>query len=366
MRDVREPLRLAGTARPRTVPGRQTRERSLRPRSTSITCSARSFSRGEQPLRVAARRAAVEPGDRVHRRARALELHERLGRGADEREAVELEQEEVRRRVDPPQRPVDRERRGAASAAPRAARGRSGTRRRARMCSLQRSTPRSYSPASGTAHASRPPARAPPAAAAATARSSSAAIRRRVAARAPPRRRARGRSGRACRRRRTGSPAVRGRRPAAARSARASRRGRSRGSRRRARRAPRPRRTATRRDAAADERVAAEAALLDRLEQEARAPRRAQVEVGPERSEEIGVEDGCVMFTDMKNDPLGSSVGAVRAVGASCSRRAGSRPARCARPTQVGIERDSSSSRRLALLLQCASRWTRPSFSPRS
>ena len=28
----------------RTVPGTQTRERSLRPRSTSITCSARSFS----------------------------------------------------------------------------------------------------------------------------------------------------------------------------------------------------------------------------------------------------------------------------------------------------------------------------------
>src|SRR6266581_4738076 len=28
----------------RTVPGRHTRERSLRPRSTSMTCSARSFS----------------------------------------------------------------------------------------------------------------------------------------------------------------------------------------------------------------------------------------------------------------------------------------------------------------------------------
>ena len=47
--------------------------------------------------------------DRVHRGARPFALDERLGRGADEREAVELEQEEVRRRVDAPQRTVDAE-----------------------------------------------------------------------------------------------------------------------------------------------------------------------------------------------------------------------------------------------------------------
>ena len=46
-----------------TVPGRQTRERSLRPRSTSITCSARSFSDG-----AAARRRPRRP-----RRARDRE-----------------------------------------------------------------------------------------------------------------------------------------------------------------------------------------------------------------------------------------------------------------------------------------------------
>ena len=65
---------------------------------------------GEQPLGVAlaGRRRA---GDRVQRRRAALALDERLGRGADEREPVELEQEEVRRRVDAPQRAVELERR---------------------------------------------------------------------------------------------------------------------------------------------------------------------------------------------------------------------------------------------------------------
>ena len=53
----------------------------------------------EQPLGVALaglRRA----GDRVQRCARPVALDERLGRRADEREPVELEQEEVRRGVD--------------------------------------------------------------------------------------------------------------------------------------------------------------------------------------------------------------------------------------------------------------------------
>ena len=44
--------------------------------------------------------------------------------------------------------------------------------------------------------------------------------------------------------------------------------------------------------AAADERVAAEAALVDRLEQERRAPDLAQAQVGRERCEQVGVEDG--------------------------------------------------------------------------
>ena len=51
------------------------------------------------------------PGDRVEARPSAFELDERLGRGADEGEAVELEQEQVGRGVDPAQRTVELERR---------------------------------------------------------------------------------------------------------------------------------------------------------------------------------------------------------------------------------------------------------------
>ena len=63
----------------------------------------------EQPLGVALARVR-RAGDRVHRRARPLAPDERLGRRADERHAVELEQEEVGRRVHVPQGAVDRER----------------------------------------------------------------------------------------------------------------------------------------------------------------------------------------------------------------------------------------------------------------
>ena len=93
----------------RTVPGLQTRERSLRPRSTSITCSARSFS--EESSRSASpspERVVPAIGFRLARAALALD--QRLGRGADQREPVELEQEQVRRGVHAPQRAVERER----------------------------------------------------------------------------------------------------------------------------------------------------------------------------------------------------------------------------------------------------------------
>ena len=128
VRDVREPL--ASIIRStRTVPGTQTRDRSLRPRSTSITCSARSFS--EPSSRSASPSPARRrPGDRVDARAAALGLDERLGRGADQREVVaELQEEEVRRRVDTAKRAVELDRRRRTSAARRAARARSGTRR---------------------------------------------------------------------------------------------------------------------------------------------------------------------------------------------------------------------------------------------
>ena len=43
----------------------------------------------------------------------------------------------------------------------------------------------------------------------------------------------------------------------------------------------------------ADEAVAPEPPLLDRLEQEARARPRAQPQVGPERGDQVGVDVGC-------------------------------------------------------------------------
>ena len=66
---------------------------------------------GEQPLGVplaGVRRA----GDRVQARAAVLALDERLRRRADQRQAAELEQEEVGGGIDPAQRPVELERRG--------------------------------------------------------------------------------------------------------------------------------------------------------------------------------------------------------------------------------------------------------------
>ena len=112
-----------------TVPGTQTRERSLRPRSTSITCSARSFSE------ASSRSASPSPGCVVpaigFRLARPPSaLTSVSGERADEREVAELEQEEVRRRVDAPQRAVELRAPTPGSAAPRAGRGRSGRRPR--------------------------------------------------------------------------------------------------------------------------------------------------------------------------------------------------------------------------------------------
>ena len=98
VRNVREPLRLEQPL-DWTEPGTQTRDRSLRPRSTSITCSARSFSEGGvAPRRL--RPAGVVPAigltlARCPRPSRASPARSRRVRVA-----VELEEEEVRRRVD--------------------------------------------------------------------------------------------------------------------------------------------------------------------------------------------------------------------------------------------------------------------------
>ena len=65
----------------------------------------------EQPLDVV-RPPADRAGDRVDARAAAVELDERLRRRSHERDVAEVEEEVVRGRVDPPQRPVDGDRTG--------------------------------------------------------------------------------------------------------------------------------------------------------------------------------------------------------------------------------------------------------------
>ena len=64
---------------------------------------------GEELLRRPVARCD-RAGDRVQARPGALELHVCLGRGADERDVAELEQKQVRRRVDPPESAVERDR----------------------------------------------------------------------------------------------------------------------------------------------------------------------------------------------------------------------------------------------------------------
>ena len=186
-------------------------------------------------------------GDRVEGGATALCLDQRLRRGADERDAVELEQEQVGRRVDAPERPVERE---------RGCRGRSlGALREHDLKSVagadmllhphdgalvvvprrqDAASRRSGRPSRRSARAARPRAGSPPRPARRT---------------APPPAPARGRTGRASRRRRSGSRAVLARARAAAPPARAARCGHSRGSRRPAGwmlRPPRDRRGASR------------------------------------------------------------------------------------------------------------------------
>ena len=89
-----------------------TRPRSLRPRSTSITCSARSLgSRWSCSARSASSRASAPrgrvPGDRVGRQPVALDLEEQLRARADDLERRRAHEEQVRARVDPAQRAVE-------------------------------------------------------------------------------------------------------------------------------------------------------------------------------------------------------------------------------------------------------------------
>ena len=235
---------------------------------------ARSRSTSPSPLRSCPRWA---------RRWRArLAGDEPLRRRAHEGELVQLEQEEIRRRVDAPQRPVQLERLGRRPSR-RAATARSGRRRPPRCASGTGAPSPRTGPASGSARARPAPETAR--AGISTGRSSRAAMS--AASRPAPRRHPhRDRIGRASRQRRSDSPAERVRRRAAAPSARASRRSRRRGSRRPGRRAsPLPR---TRPRASPSRRTSCDrAAALDRLEQEAAPALTTQPEVCPERGDEV-------------------------------------------------------------------------------
>ena len=95
-----------------TVPARATRPRSFRPRSTSITCSARSFGIalelfGEERVLARIGAARAGPGDRMRREPVALHLEQELRGRPDHLEGRGPDEEQVRTRIHAPQRPVD-------------------------------------------------------------------------------------------------------------------------------------------------------------------------------------------------------------------------------------------------------------------
>ena len=97
-----------------TVPILATRPTSLRPRSSSIRCSARSFGSASSSASSAAsspgRRAArPRAGDRPDDDLAVAHPHQDLRARDDDLEAAEIEVAEIGRGVDPPQRPVERE-----------------------------------------------------------------------------------------------------------------------------------------------------------------------------------------------------------------------------------------------------------------
>src|SRR6266545_7393133 len=108
VRDVREALRLEETLdadRPRPAHARQVIASEVDEHHV-----LRAVLLGTQErFRVALSRCD-RAGNRVQLRARSLTFDDGLRRRADERQAVELQQEEVRRRVDPAQRAVQLER----------------------------------------------------------------------------------------------------------------------------------------------------------------------------------------------------------------------------------------------------------------
>ena len=88
---------------------------SLRARSTSMTCSARSFGSASSSFSSAAillRRLAARPGagDGADFHLSVLAAHVNFRRRADQRKAVQLQQEHVGRRIDRARGAIDIER----------------------------------------------------------------------------------------------------------------------------------------------------------------------------------------------------------------------------------------------------------------
>src|SRR5690349_3196741 len=90
----------------RTLPNSDTRPRSLRPRSTSMTCSDRSFS-----LRFSSSASLVSSSSLLPRgRVPAIDAHQHLRRRPDDRDLPHAQKVHIRRRVHVTERPVYRER----------------------------------------------------------------------------------------------------------------------------------------------------------------------------------------------------------------------------------------------------------------
>ena len=99
-----------------TVPILATRPTSLRPRSSSIRCSARSLGSASSSVASASSSVGLLPRDRVPAIGRITTLPSRTrtrisGLEHDDLEAAEIEEAEIGRGIDPPQRAIERERR---------------------------------------------------------------------------------------------------------------------------------------------------------------------------------------------------------------------------------------------------------------
>src|SRR3954468_7455286 len=114
MRDVREALRLE---EPLDVDGARLADaREVVAAEVDEHHVLRTVLFGGKQLLGVARSTRNGARDRVHAGAAALDFDEGLRRRADERDVVELEQEQVRRRIDAAQRAIEIDRRSSRGA----------------------------------------------------------------------------------------------------------------------------------------------------------------------------------------------------------------------------------------------------------